>query len=255
MLYGLYLSAQGANAQATRLEVTANNLANAQTSGFKRDLARFQAHRPFDAEQGFPGRTPSRVAQATGGLSLYDVATNFEQGPLLQTDQPLDLALTGPGFLQVSDGRQEYLTRNGRLTLGTNGQLVTSDGGLTVLSTDGQPIALPPEGVRVEIAADGTLTSVNPEGNRTVLGRLAIVRPASLDPLEKVGRNLYRTAGDVAAVDAGAQLRQGYLESSATNPMTEMTQLIEASRSFEMNMNLLRSQDESLGQLLATMRQ
>ena len=251
MIYGLYLSAQGAEAQATHLEVVANNLANASTSGFKRDLARFQEHHPYDVEHNLAAALPGGAELSTGGLSLFDVTTDFSPGPLLQTGATYDLALTGPGFFHVTDGRQDLLTRNGRFTVNSNGELVTQAEGYRVVGAGRGPLTIPAESERVAIAADGTVQAIV-AGQPIELGRLDIVQPAQTAELDKLGESFYRTGGSLS-VAAETQVRQGFLEGSGTNSVTEMLQMIQSSRAFEMNTNMIRTQDETLGRLLQTM--
>lgn len=248
MLYGLYLSAQGADVQSIRQDVIANNLANASTNAFKRDFAVFQAHQPFDVERGIPRPVPGNLNASTGGISLADVKTDFSEGPVIATGNEYDVALIGPGFLRVSDGTGDYLTRNGALTVDSTGRLVTRDLGLPLSGI--QP--LPTDSTGLEIAADGSVWSRMPNGDRSLLGRLDLVQPESLEALEKVGNSLYRFSGAVTPAGRELSVRQGFLEASGVQPVDEMMQLIEASRAFEANVNMIKYQDEALGQLLST---
>jgi flagellar basal body rod protein FlgG len=252
MLYGLYLSAQGAGAQSTRLDVIANNLANASTNGFKRDLAVFMAHRPYDEEYGASTEPPGGLNNSTGGVSPVEVVTNFAPGPIVPTGGTWDVALAGPGFLRVSDGQQEFLTRDGRLTVNAQGELVTGEHGHHVLGTGGGKITVPADATEIQIAADGTINAGS-ASERAAIGQLDVVLPQSPGALEKFGRNLYRATGSIVPAGAQAQVRHGYLEGSGTQPVTEMMHLIEASRALETNINMIRFQDEALGRLLQSM--
>jgi flagellar basal body rod protein FlgG len=250
MLYGLYTSAQGIQAQSFRVDVIANNLANASTTGFKRDLAIFQSHRPYDVENGLSSEPPGNQNALSGGLSTSQVATDFSTGPMTHTGATYDVALTGHGFFQVSDGQQRYLTRNGQFTVATNGDLVAQGSGMRVQSTVGGPISIPAEAVRVEIADDGTLTTVGTDGAQTQLARLALVQPASEGQLQKIGNSLYRTDGSVSPAGPDLQVRQGYVEGSGVSAMSEMVQMIQASRAAEANVNMIKFQDDALDRLL-----
>lgn len=257
MIYGLYLSAQGADVQSKRLDVVAHNLANASTTGFKRELAVFQAHRPFDDEQGrrsvsAAARSPEPpgLDEVTGGLSLAQVATDFADGPAVETGGMLDVALGGPGFLRVSDGRQEYLTRNGSLTLNARRELVTHQRGWKVLAAGGNAVVIPPDAASVEIGADGTIWRIAADGTRAELDRLDVVRVPLPERLEKLGDSFYRNDQPLQPARDAVQVRQGFLESSSVNSVMEMLQMIEATRAFETNVNMIRLQDEALGQLL-----
>ena len=254
MLYGLYLSAQGAQSQATQLEVTANNIANAGTNAFKKDLALFQNHRPHESH--VPDATfPGNLERSSGGVTVRQTATDFTQAPLNQTGGPLDLALSGPGFFSISDGNENLLTRDGRFTKNATGELVTADGGLRVLSTDGTPIQLDPATVNVTVADDGTVTEHLPSGERNAVGRLAVLLPQPPTALEKVGNGRYRGTAETIAVDpALTHVAQGFVEASGVNPVTETLNMIQASRNFETNINMMKIQDESLSRLLTALR-
>jgi flagellar basal-body rod protein FlgF len=237
MLYGLYTSAQGIQAQSFRVDVIANNLANASTAGFKRDLAIFQSHRPYDVENGLSSEPPGNQNALSGGLSTSQVATDFSTGPMTHTGATYDVALTGHGFFQVSDGQQRYLTRNGQFTVATNGDLVAQGSGMRVQSNVGGPISIPADAVRVEIADDGTLSTVGTDG-------------ASEGQLQKIGNSLYRTDGSVSPAGPDLQVRQGYVEGSGVSAMSEMVQMIQASRAAEANVNMIKFQDDALDRLL-----
>lgn len=253
MIYGLYLSAQGARAQSTRLDAVANNLANARTTAFKRALAVFQNHRPYDVENGLSGDVPGNLDQSTGGMTTADIVTDFAQGSLEATGGDLDVALSGPGFFQVQDeqGRQ-FLTRNGNFALNRNGELVQADTGYRVLNADGVPLEISGSPASVRIAPDGTI-SQETGGDVAVVGRLGVFAPQSLSQLKAVGNSLYESPQRPEAASPATQVRQGYREASGVNPVQEMMEMIQASRSFETNVNMIRYQDESLGRLLQSL--
>lgn len=253
MLYGLYLSAQGAQNQALRLHTIANNVANANTTAFKRDLAVFQDHLPFDLERGNITHPPGELNRSTGGTTIAITQTDFTEGPLINTKSDFDVAITGPGFLQVKHGAQTFLTRNGQLTQNDLGEIVTQDQGWPVLSTEGTSVVVPPGTTQLTITTDGQVYAGNEFGEFLALGHLNVVEPASLESLEKLGDSLYRSAGPLKAPLPGVQIRQGYLEASGVNPIAETVQMIEATRAFETNINMIRFQDESLSRLLQSM--
>jgi len=249
MIYGLFQSAQGAAAQSARLDVIANNLANASTSAFKRQLAVFRERAPFDVVNGVSREVPGNLNDSSGGVELDRVAIDFSDGPLSKTGGPFDIALSGPGFFRVSDGQRELLTRNGRLTRNSNGDLVMSDTGMRVIGTDGTPIRGIAEVGAVDIGADGTIRQTASDGSRTLIGHLDLVNPLSTDSLVPMGNGVYRAEGPVEST-ADVKVHQGYLEGSGTNSVAEMMQMIQTSRAFEMNLNVMKFQDEALGQLL-----
>lgn len=250
MLYGLYLSAQGANAQATRLDAVGNNIANAGTNGFKRQLAVFQERRPAADEYGVdPNDVPDHLAQMTGGIGPGKIVTDYTDGPLLSTGGRYDVAITGKGFLRLSDGTQEYLTRDGKLGVTATGELIHRETGMKVLGAEGNRVQLTLGAGELEIAADGSLYQVTSDGARLTAGKLGVVEPGDFADLETRGHGLYR-ANSAVAPAKDAVVRQGYVEGSSASSVVEMLAMIEASRGFEMNMNMMKIQDESLGRLL-----
>lgn len=251
MIYGFHLSAQGARAQAAKLEVVANNLANAGTTAFKKSLAVFQDNLPYDRLYGGDSEPPGDLNQSTGGVTVAEIATDRSPGALQQTGGKLDVAITGHGggYFQVADpnGRR-FLTRNGSFTMDAGGGLRVQGSGFQVLNPDGEPIRLDPAGGEVRISSDGRITQGDAEA-----GRLALVTPASPDRLQPVGGNLYRAQGPVSPAPSTVQVRQGMLEASGTNSIQEILAMIQASRMFESNVNMIRYQDESMAQLLRSL--
>ncbi|MBX3447975.1 MAG: flagellar hook basal-body protein [Planctomycetaceae bacterium] len=249
MLYGLYLSAQGAEAQAMRQTIVANNLANAGTTSFKRDLAVFRAHQPHDRLNGERAEPPPTINDQTGGVTLDSTLIDYSQGSLRETGGRFDLALLGPGLLEVTDGTTTSWTRDGRLTRTADGELVTANGGLKVLGEDGNSIELPLEATDLEIGADGRVYAIDALSQRLEVGQLRLREPVDPVQLIKLGDNRYSSIGDMIPAESTV-VRQGSVEESGTRPLLETLELIESSRNFEMNMNLIKMQDEMLGQLL-----
>ncbi|QDT66136.1 flagellar hook-basal body protein [Calycomorphotria hydatis] len=253
MLYGLYQSAQGAQARSVQLDVVANNLANAGTTAFKRQLAVFQVHEPFDELNGIPSDLANGLNDQPGGITIGSTLTDFAQGNFDPTGGPLDLALAGPGFFEVVDGEETFLTRDGSFSVDPQGKLITADRGLTVRGHDGNPIFIPPDTTDVIVGKDGAVTANFDDGVSSTIGRLSLVMPENMAAVERIGENMY-AAPSVVAVGSETSVRQGYLEGSGTNPVTETMQMIEASRAFESNVNMIRFQEESLANLLSSMR-
>ncbi len=154
MPYGLYISAEGAQAQTRRLDVIANNIANVDTVGFKRDLAVMQSRYSEAIERGMA--SPGEAAQSDigGGVQFQESVTDFSQGPLRRTGNPTDAALQGDGFFVVRKGQERMLTRAGNFRLKPTGELVTQQG-YPVLSEDNTPITINPDGGRWDIGAYG----------------------------------------------------------------------------------------------------
>lgn len=203
------------------LDIAANNIANADTTGFK-------------VEQLLLGTDVG--ARATnhairGGASFVldnGLGRDFAQGSLKQTSRPLDFAIEGEGaFFRVQEAGGEAYTRDGAFTLDPEGRLVTR-AGLSVLG-DGGEIVLDPALGEVSVGADGAISQ-----DGQAVGRLDVVRFEALGVLEKGGDGLYRNTSNAQPLPAtDAQVRQGMLEASNVNPILEITNLIEISRSYE----------------------
>lgn len=249
MIYGLYLSAQGAEVQTARQEVMANNLANASTTGFKRDLLRFQSHRPFDARNGNSGEIPPAFAAMPGGVTVHEATTDYSPGTLNATGGKFDVALSGKGFFKVSDGKRTYLTRDGQFSVNSRGDLVTRGHGYQVLGPGNGPITGIIGTDEVKIDVDGNIR----QGDDT-FGPIQVVEPDNPRELHKTGNNLFVATGKLRPVSSDvAPVQQGFLEGSSVNPINEMMQLIETARAFEANINMIKHQDEALGRLLSSL--
>jgi flagellar basal-body rod protein FlgF/flagellar basal-body rod protein FlgG len=243
MPYGIYLSAEGAQAQSRRMEILAHNLANVDTPGFQRQLAVLQARHAEAIERGsdYPGsRSGNDVG---GGVYVPEVATQYGGGALRHTGIPTDMAIDGEGFFIVEEEGKTYLTRAGNFMLTNTGRLVTP-GGLPVLSESGGPIELDPA-LPWRVTESG---AIHQAGASTAL---ALVKPASLGDLVRRGHNLFEPLADTAPVpEAERHVRGGYLEHANVQPTLEMMELIEASRAFEANVRLIQNQDHMIGTLV-----
>jgi len=245
MPYGLYISAEGALVQQRRLEVIANNLANVETAGFKRDVPMFQARFAEAIQQGSDYPYSGTQNDIGGGVKIVDVQTDHASSSLRETGLPTDFAVNGDGFFQVRgrDGAV-YLTRAGNFTLDPKGKLITQSGDMPVLSESGGDITI--DGSQPwEVYPGGRIFQ---NGSSTAIG---LVRPQSLGDLVKVGNNLFRPLAPAAPVgDAQRDIRQGYLEQSGANPTREMMAMIETSRAFEANTRLIQHQDSMISGLV-----
>jgi flagellar basal-body rod protein FlgF/flagellar basal-body rod protein FlgG len=245
MPYGLYLSAEGAAAQSRRMEVLANNLANVDTVGFKRQLAVVQARAAEAIRQGLSATGDGTINDVGGGVEVPETLTDFSNGTLKQTGVPTDLAIEGEGFFVVQgDSEERLLTRAGDFRLTPEGQLVTQDGE-AVLSSDYSPVQLNPF-LPFNVSDNGTVFQA---GEALPL---AMVKPKFNADLVQQGVNTFRSLSDIDPLEAGdRQVRQGFLELSGVVPTTEMMEMIEASRAFESNVRLIQHQDQAIGNLLS----
>ena len=249
MPYGLYLSADGANVQSKRLEVLANNLANVDTVGFKRELAVFHARESEALAQGLDAPGMRTINDISGGVRFFQTMTDHSVGPFDHTGNNTDLAIAGEGFFQVERDGQKFLTRAGNFSFDHSGRLLTQQGD-RVLNSSGAPIVIEPEGGPVEIGSDGTVFQFD-GGVREPLTDVAVVQPASLGDLVKQGDNLFRPLAATTVVPPEARhVRTGFIERSTTRPTEEMMALIETTRMLEANMNLIRNQDQVIGTLV-----
>lgn len=244
MPYGLYISAEGACAQSRRLEVLANNLANVDTVGFKRELAVLQARYAEATQRGedYPGS--GSINDVGGGVHLRQTKTDFSSGPLRQTNIPTDMAIDGEGFFAVRKGDEVLLTRAGNFHINQRGELVTQQG-YSVLSDAGTPVVVDLDLGPWHFLPTGTIRQAG------VTQNLAIVKPASLGDLAKAGENLFRPLAETRPLAAGQRrVANGCLEMSGVQPTVEMVELIETSRAIEANVNMMQTQDQMLSGLV-----
>lgn len=250
----LWVAKTGLDAQQTRMQVVSNNLANVNTTGFKKDRAVFEDLIYQNVRQA-GGQATQDTLLPTGlnlGTGVRVVATEKQhaQGNIVQTENALDMAIEGRGFFQIlqSDGDIAY-TRDGTFQVDADGQMVTSGGQLL------QPnVTLPPNTDQVTIGKDGTVTaSVAGQAAPIQVGNIQLaefVNPAGLEPL---GSNLYaETAASgtpqvgVPGLNGLGQIMQGALESSNVNIAEELVNMIETQRAFETNTKAISSADQML---------
>ncbi len=244
MPYGLYISAEGAHVQSKRLEVIANNLANVETAGFKRELAVFQARYAEAIEQGIMPPQEGRLEDVGGGVEFLATRTVFAQGPLRHTQQKADLAIEGEGFFVVEKEGEQYLTRAGNFRVAADGELRTQQG-YSVLSDTGEPVVINPLDPTWDVSPSGALRQLGAVQN------LALVQPGSYAELLKVGENLFRPLAEPEPIPlAERRVAAGYLEGSSVKATSEMTAMVEASRVLEANINMMKAQDQMLSGLV-----
>lgn len=253
MFRSLDVAATGMAAQETKLDTIANNLANSNTTGYKRQDAEFEdllyQNVKGPALTG-TGQTAPTGVQVGMGVRVVAVQRLFSQGSLQQTGNPLDLAIEGQGFLSVMrpTGEPAY-TRAGSLKLDAEGRLVTSEG----LPIE-PPVTVPTDATSVTVAFDGTVSATRPgQPQASPLGQLQLVTFPNPGGLEGIGRNLYAptsASGDALAGTPGTEgrgtLMQGALETSNVEVVNEMIALIRTQRAYEINSKVITAADEML---------
>ena len=202
------------------LDVVANNVANVDTAGFKVESLMVQTD---------PLRLPAAgEAPRTINFTLdAGVARDFSQGALKETGSPLNAAIQGEGFFRVATPSGERYTRDGRFGMDAQGQLVTASG--EVVQGDGGAITLDPQKGSPAIASDGTVSQLG-----QTVGKISVVTFSSLAALAKSGDGLYRNISNLQPQPTDqARIRQGMLESSNVEPITQITRLIEVTRAYD----------------------
>jgi flagellar basal-body rod protein FlgG len=237
MLEGLKAAATGMTAQQQRMDALSNDIANVNTSGYKHERVAFG-----DLVASRPGLGAAQNVQAGAGVAVSHDGRATTQGALLRTDQPLDVAIEGDGYLQVrlADGRTG-LTRNGSLHVDARGRLTTAGGALL------QPPVTLPRGVsakEVTINPDGTL-----HAQGKPIGRMALVNVVAPTKLDDAGDGNYTTnaqSGPPRVAGTDTKLAQGALEASNVDIADSMVDLMDAQRSFQMASQAVRTQDQML---------
>lgn len=246
MVRGLYTAASGALVAQAQADAIANNLANVNTSGFKRTLLQVQSgpqmgvflnqSAPTAGSVSAPS-TSNYVGSLGLGAQIYDTPAVFAQGGLQRTGNAFDLAIEGNGFFTVQTPGGIRYTRDGQFSLDGNGNLVTLDG-YRVIGRNG-PVQIPVNGGAVQVARNGDVL----QGGR-VVDSLRLVRFANLTAVRPEGDDLFAdTGGGAAALDAQSTVHQGYLERSNANVVRSMVDLITAQRWFEANQKVIQTQD------------
>jgi flagellar basal-body rod protein FlgF len=249
MIKGMYSAVSAMIMNAARQQILAHNVANIETPGFKQILTNAEewAKTPVLYSPGnlLQNQRLSYVGLLGLGTELGPQVTDFTQGGLQLTQNPLDLAIEGEGFFRVRTPQGDRYTRDGRFLRDAQNNLVTVDG-YFVLSDGGQPIRLP-DG-EVMVLPDGTI-----QVNGAQVARLGLARFA--DPRAELQReegNLY--SGPAASTEQGpVRVVQGALEMSNANPTQLMTQLVEVGRAYEAALKMVQNQDELLGKTIASL--
>lgn len=260
----LYTAATGMQALETKLDVIANNMANVNTTGFKKDRANFEdlfyrQYRLPGSEDADGSRTSTGVEVGLG-VRVSSTQSNHEQGAFETTNNQLDLALEGDGFFVVNDPNGGNLyTRAGNFGLNQNGQLVLGSAQTGWVESSG--ITVPPEAIDIVISPDGQV-QYRTQDSTTLqnLGQIQLAKFVNADGLIKLGDNLYQETDASGPSQLGnpgqqgfASVRQGFLEASNVEPVNELIDLITTQRAFELNSQVVQAGDQ-LMQTVANLR-
>lgn len=246
--YGLWLSAAGMKVNQHRQTILANNMANANTTGFKYDLAVVEQRRVESLSAGGGGSfAHSALDGLAGGLDVRSTYQNFAQGRIERTGRPLDVAIDGDGFFAVSDGDVTRYTRDGQFTFNTDGELVmvAGQGRWKVLDDAEAPIVVDETAGEVSVLEDGTIRQ-----GKTVVGVLGLMTTDDKQALRKIGGNLFEAKGVQMRPIAGRFVSESREESNF-EIMGGLAAMIEAARAYQLNATLLQLQDQLTGQAVA----
>ncbi len=252
MMTSLYSAATGMNAQQTNMDVISNNLANVDTNGFKKSRADFQdlMYQTKVAPGATTGQGTSNPTGLQIGTGVKTVGTKklFSQGNFKDTGNPLDIAIEGTGFFQITrpDGSVAY-TRNGSFNLDNQGNLVTSEGFYLEPA-----INVPDNAVNLSISRDGRVTG-DIDNATQEFGRITLANFVNPNGLSNIGNNLYLTSeasGEAVVQNPGegatGTLLQSYLETSNVKIVNEMVDMIAAQRAYEINTKTINTADNML---------
>lgn len=248
MVKGLYTAYTGMLNEQHRMDVLTNNLANADTNGFKKEGATSQsfdailAYKIKDSSEGV--RLSRRMGVNHPGVKIGEGYTDFSQGPIKSTGNVYDLALTDSGFFAVEftnkagETSTKY-TRDGNFTLTEGGRLVTRDGD-PLLDVNGSPIEINPL-LTTEINSSGQIIQ-----DGRVVATIQITDFENYDYLERYGENYFQPVEGAEEKEAAAEVRSGYLETSNISVVTEMVNMITVSRAYESNQKVITTYDSTL---------
>lgn len=246
MVRGLYIAATGMNVQSKKMDIVSNDLANVNTTGYKKDTAVIAAFPEILTSKIDKMSGDSQVATPIGtmnfGARVDEVYTQFSQGSLIKTEGIVDVAIQGTGFLTIQTPEGLSYTRDGQFSINPNGDLVTKEG-YAVMGQDG------PINLGEDFLADGAEVSVEANGDILLgeewMDQLALVDFEDTRTLLKAGDNLYTATADPIAFEGS--VIQGFIEGSNVNPVTAMVDMITVSRAYEANQKMIQTQDTLLG--------
>ena len=261
MNLALWSAKTGLDAQNTQMAVIANNLANANTTGYKSDRAAFQDLLYQNVRQ-VGAQSTQNTQYSTGltlgtGVSIVATEKDYTQGSVTQTNGSLDLSISGKGFFQITmpDGTLAY-SRDGSLSLDNQGNVVTASGYPLAPA-----ITIPAGTQSVTIGADGSVTAVSAANKTTTIGQIQLADFINEEGLQPTGNNLLVESAASGSPQVGTPgtnglgtVSQGSLETSNVNTVTELVNMIECQRAYEMNSKAITTVDQMLQYLTTNMQ-
>ncbi|WP_373070878.1 flagellar basal-body rod protein FlgG [Sulfurimonas sp.] len=254
MMQSLYTASTGMLGMQTQIDTTANNIANVNTIGFKKSRAEF-ADLMYSVMEYAGTATSDTTKSPTGievGLGVRPTAVNkiFSEGSLKQTDNQLDLAVTGRGFfkMELPDGTEVY-SRNGAFKIDDNGTIVNSDGYRLT-----PEIVVPQDATNISVGTDGIVTVVQPgQTEATQIGQITLTNFINPAGLHSMGDNLFvetdssgQPVEGTPGLDGLGNIRQGFVELSNVELVVELTDLITGQRAYDSNSKVITTSDEML---------
>ena len=249
MVKGLYTAYTGLRNEQRRLDVISNNIANSNTTGYKKmgvTSLSFSQELAVRVDDDSDGYLVKGIGDVSLGVKIGETYTDFSQGGFRETGNAYDVALEGDGFFTISTTDKsgtEHIryTRDGSFTVTRDGYLVTKDGDF-VLGTNNQRIQIPGADT-----ADVSMDSLgNVYANEALVGRLQIVDFQNKDALSLYGENMFEALPEAGMVASTALTRQGYLETSNVNVINEMVSMITITRAYETNQKMMQTIDSTL---------
>lgn len=227
-----YIALSRLDTQQRAMDVVANNIANANTDGYKAQRVLFSDY--LSKQHGVDAPTGGATLSYTQDRATY---LDHQDGSLSQTGNPLDMALTGPGFFTVSTAAGPRLTRSGRFGMLSDGRIADASGNL-LLDTGGNPLQLSPSDTQIRIAGDGTISTENGP-----VGKLGVVTVDDTNQLMPEGGKLYRAAAGTTPV-ALPKVSQGVVESSNVQPIIELTRMMQTEKEFQFVSQFIESEGQ-----------
>ncbi len=247
MNYAMEMAASGVLTSLYRMDVMSNNLANVATAGFKPDMPFTIQRDPARIEDNLTLPSNRMLERLGAGVTLAPNQTNFEQGPLQKTGNPLDLAIQGDGFFMMLDEKAPTserirLSRDGRFTRNGEGTLVSANTGQPVLDVSNRPISISGQAA-VDVGPDGTVRQ-----SGTVIAQIQVVSVPDRSRLGRVGNGMFRAPADTMSglKPATGVVRQAMIEGSAVDPIKALMGVTDAGKAAEANLAMMSGADRLL---------